>query len=652
VELLRGQTSVTLNPAPSGWLVGDEIAIARTEEQPEAVWTQGATNWPQPERFVLQSCAGAVCQLDHAAQYDHWASRNSDGTLRDFPPVGNLTRDVKIYSENPAGTRGHVMDTGDAQVNMKYVEARHLGRTRVGLFSPTNVKGRYAIHEHMQSAAAKVNVSGNAIVDSTKWPLTVHSSHNGTYAWNVIVGGDGSLLYTEVGDERDNVFEFNLAMGVVGNGGRADNRCTGDGTSMGCEGSAIWMQGAMNRVRNNVAANALNCIVLWSYSAGTFQPIKEFMGNEAVGCQSGVQAWELFGGGTLANQKVWHITTEGFYGYTMAGITLADWVVRGDPRLPKPQHYLHQAIWFGDYGAFDTVILRPDIQNMRVGVRGQYGISGGPRDPWWSWPLSKLLIQDGTFDKNVEDILWRQNTLASGGGAMAYEVRAVGNRHGPNSVTHVARTGPVQPEQTGAVTVIVEDYQKDPSQDFTVWSNETAPAGATTRPKMLDKVTGASPPVDSDGDGVPDSLDLCPGTPPGSIVNSAGCPVVVSDSDGDGIPDASDKCPTVPAPGTVDGCPVLPPSDSDGDGVPDSLDKCPGTTPGVKVGPDGCALPPTDVCVVTPLTVAVTNWPNPNAGNRQIRYQASQAMRGVSFTDNMTRAVFTDQRGCSVTKVR
>lgn len=61
--------------------------------------------------------------------------------------------------------------------------------------------------------------------------------------------------------------------------------------------------------------------------------------------------------------------------------------------------------------------------------------------------------------------------------------------------------------------------------------------------------------VDSDGDGVPDDRDLCPGTPAGVAVDERGCPL---DSDGDGVPDYLDKCPNTAAGVTVnkDGCPV------------------------------------------------------------------------------------------------
>jgi OOP family OmpA-OmpF porin len=90
---------------------------------------------------------------------------------------------------------------------------------------------------------------------------------------------------------------------------------------------------------------------------------------------------------------------------------------------------------------------------------------------------------------------------------------------------------------------------------------------------------------DSDGDGVPDYLDQCPGTPKGAKVDPKGCPV---DSDGDGVPDYKDQCPNTPKGVQVNenGCPL----DSDGDGVPDSVDKCPNTPAGVKVDKNGCAL--------------------------------------------------------------
>lgn len=92
---------------------------------------------------------------------------------------------------------------------------------------------------------------------------------------------------------------------------------------------------------------------------------------------------------------------------------------------------------------------------------------------------------------------------------------------------------------------------------------------------------------DTDGDGVPDTNDQCPGTPAGVKVDANGCPV---DSDGDKVPDHLDKCPGTPAGVKVDanGCPV----DSDGDGIADHQDKCPDVAGLAKYG--GCPMPDRD----------------------------------------------------------
>lgn len=93
---------------------------------------------------------------------------------------------------------------------------------------------------------------------------------------------------------------------------------------------------------------------------------------------------------------------------------------------------------------------------------------------------------------------------------------------------------------------------------------------------------------DSDGDGVMDSKDACPGTAKGVKVNSKGCPV---DSDHDGVTDDQDGCPDTPEGEAVDkyGCPeIVKEADSDNDGVIDSKDGCPDTPVGVAVDKYGC----------------------------------------------------------------
>jgi len=99
---------------------------------------------------------------------------------------------------------------------------------------------------------------------------------------------------------------------------------------------------------------------------------------------------------------------------------------------------------------------------------------------------------------------------------------------------------------------------------------------------------------DADGDGVPDGCDACPGSDDGN------------DADGDGVPDGCDACPgsddgnDADGDGVPDGCDACPGSDdgndADGDGVPDGCDVCPGSDDGDDADgdsvPDGCDICP------------------------------------------------------------
>jgi outer membrane protein OmpA-like peptidoglycan-associated protein len=89
------------------------------------------------------------------------------------------------------------------------------------------------------------------------------------------------------------------------------------------------------------------------------------------------------------------------------------------------------------------------------------------------------------------------------------------------------------------------------------------------------------PPVDTDGDGIIDSLDKCPTVP--GLARYQGCPI--PDRDKDGINDEEDKCPDVPGLARYHGCPI---PDTDGDGVNDEVDKCP-NVPG-PASNNGCPI--------------------------------------------------------------
>ncbi|MEZ4293753.1 MAG: OmpA family protein [Polyangiaceae bacterium] len=102
--------------------------------------------------------------------------------------------------------------------------------------------------------------------------------------------------------------------------------------------------------------------------------------------------------------------------------------------------------------------------------------------------------------------------------------------------------------------------------------SDTAPPAP---PKQFKIDDGRS--VDTDHDGLPDDIDLCPTEPEDHKPPNPddGCPAP-PDRDGDGIPDSADQCPDQPEDfdkiEDQDGCPE---DDFDKDGVADAVDACP-----------------------------------------------------------------------------
>jgi hypothetical protein len=94
-------------------------------------------------------------------------------------------------------------------------------------------------------------------------------------------------------------------------------------------------------------------------------------------------------------------------------------------------------------------------------------------------------------------------------------------------------------------------------------------------------LTDSPDPLDSDGDGIFNEADACPGV--SGLVSNNGCPPP-PDQDDDGVPDATDACPAVAGPSTNHGCPI----DPDGDGLIGTADHCP-TVAGAASN-DGCPV--------------------------------------------------------------
>jgi len=83
------------------------------------------------------SIAGANITVRPALKYDHTGGHGSAGARTFLPTWATCRRNVVVDSERSTGTRGHMIFLGRADVDLRYVEVRDMGRTRMGVLDNT-----------------------------------------------------------------------------------------------------------------------------------------------------------------------------------------------------------------------------------------------------------------------------------------------------------------------------------------------------------------------------------------------------------------------------------------------------------------------------------------------------------------------------------
>ena len=167
--------------------------------------------------------------------------------------------------------------------------------------------------------------------------------------------------------------------------------------------------------------------------------------------------------------------------------------------------------------------------------------TGGGYNVGWT-QVGEWLEYDVSFIAGTYDVSTRVASQVGGG---AYTLLVDGATVGSGSVAATGGWQVWQTQSVGSVTLTGGNH--------TVRINVTGPDFNLNWIRF----DVGSAPTDSDGDGVVDGQDQCPGTAAGTAVDATGCPLP-ADSDGDGVPDASDQCPGTPTGTTVDaaGCEI------------------------------------------------------------------------------------------------
>jgi hypothetical protein len=254
-----GSRRLTL-AAPTDWRTGATVAVGPTD-----FYGVAAT-----ERLVLAADAQAqqLSTRDALAtarwgRLQHATSRGmslepepgfdpgAPTVLDQRAPVANLSRRIVIQGSDDAAWRNngfgaHVMVMGEqSQAVLDGVELRRVGQA--------GTAGRYPIHWHLVGERRGDAVRRSAIWASSQRCIVVHGTSGVTVADNVCHDIRGHAVFLEDGNERRNVIERNLVLGVRVPKAPLKQH---DRVMFMRGPSGFWLTNPDNVVRGNVAADA------------------------------------------------------------------------------------------------------------------------------------------------------------------------------------------------------------------------------------------------------------------------------------------------------------------------------------------------------------------------------------------------------------
>ena len=225
-SVAAGDASLRLRAAPSGWRVGDEIAVAPTDFEPL-----------EAERGTIVAIDGARVTVDAPFEHFHWGEtprRVGDLTLDMRAHVVNLTRNVTITSadddeidlpgfdpesrdtdgnQDGAGRRvapgrfgGHMMFMGGSKVMLDNIEVTRLGQQ--------GVLARYPVHWHLpRDRSVEDNwIRGSAVHSTFQRGIVLHQTNGVEVQDNVLFDIPGHAVFLEDGIEHDNTVTGNTVI--------------------------------------------------------------------------------------------------------------------------------------------------------------------------------------------------------------------------------------------------------------------------------------------------------------------------------------------------------------------------------------------------------------------------------------------------------
>jgi G8 domain len=270
--VLAGASQITLVDEPTGWRVGDQVAVAPTDFQAL-----------EAEKRSVVAINGRTLSLDAPLAFAHWgaAAEVHGGLVLDMRAhVANLSRNIRISSieneerllpgfdpqsvdangqQNGRGLRpalgrfgGHMAFMRGSFAQLDAVEITGMGQQ--------GMLARYPVHWHL---AGDESAQGNfmrfsSLHGSFQRGVVIHQSNGIEVEDNVLFDILGHAVYFEDGIEHDNVVDRNLVM-LVRYVPRQHRLSLKDREKDRAEKlSGFWVTNPANYLRDNIVSGVQN----------------------------------------------------------------------------------------------------------------------------------------------------------------------------------------------------------------------------------------------------------------------------------------------------------------------------------------------------------------------------------------------------------
>lgn len=266
-SLAAGATSVTLETAPTGWQVGDEVVIAPTENPNVMNFST------RHELRTLTSVNGSTVGFG-ALSYPHPRVTVKPGVSYGAE-VANLTRNVRI--EGTTSGRSHVWIKSTTKQTIRHAALRYLGPRK----GAAKVAGRYGLHFHRNDDASRGTIVEGVVARQVgAHAFVAHRSHGITFRDTVSIQTMEDAYWYDPGKLEapdDTIYERALALGVSAQPGSSYHRLTGFHLGLGHgntirDSAAVGVQGGVSasgyiwpEIHDDIRGDPTNGV--WTFNA-------------------------------------------------------------------------------------------------------------------------------------------------------------------------------------------------------------------------------------------------------------------------------------------------------------------------------------------------------------------------------------------------